>query len=304
YAVLVTAYGGPDSLEDIEPYLLNIRGGRPTPPALVEEVKERYRLIGGRSPLPEITRAQAQALEARLRAHGEDCRVYVGMRHWHPYIREAVGHIVQDGVRQVVALCLAPHYSRMSIGAYFQEVREAQRELGVDLDVTYVKSWNDHPLLLQAIAEKVEMGLAHFPEDVRDQVQVLFTAHSLPARILDQGDPYDAELRETVRGVVALLSRVPRWRFCYQSAGRSNEPWLGPQIEEVVMELAEAGHKYILVAPIGFVADQVEVLYDIDIACRKMAADRGAWLERTESLNTSPTFIEALASIVREQVNR
>jgi len=294
------AYGGPDSLDDIEPYLLDIRGGRQTPAELVEEIKERYAQIGGRSPLLEITQAQARALEERLngQSDSEHYRVYVGMRHWPPYIKEAVTQIAEDGIDRVVALCMAPHYSRMSVGAYFKKIEEAQAELGVDLDVTCVESWHDHPLFLQAVAEKVRAGLQKFPPEVRDDVKVVFTAHSLPAAIVGQGDPYDRQLRETAQGVADLLGNID-WQFSYQSAGASSAQWLGPQIEDVVVELAEAGHKNILVAPIGFVADHVEILYDIDIEARAHAEQAGARLERTESMNVTPLFIEALAHIIR-----
>jgi len=299
------AYGGPNSLDDIEAYLLNIRGGRNTPPELVEKVRERYALIGGRSPLLEITRAQARALEERLNAaaDGPRYRVYVGMRHWHPYIREAVAQIVEDGLRNVVALCMTPHYSQMSVGAYFQKLQEAQEALGVEMDVAYVVSWHDHPLFIQAMADKVRAALQRFPGEVRNQVRIIFTAHSLPAALMEQGDPYDAQVRETARLVARQLGlEAGDWQLCYQSAGARNVKWLGPQIEDVIVGLAEAGHKNILVAPIGFVADQAEILYDIDIACRNLAATRGAHLERTESLNTSPTFIEALADITQHAI--
>jgi protoporphyrin/coproporphyrin ferrochelatase len=326
YAVLMMAYGGPNSLDDVEPYLLDVRGGRTTPPELVGEVRERYARIGGRSPLLEITRAQAEALErclngltpgAREPEHGErgsgppEARVYVGMRHWYPYIGEAVMRMAQDGVRRAVALCMAPHYSRMSIGAYFQRLQEAKEALGNELKVAYVESWHDHPLLVKAIAERVEAALERFPSEIRDQVVVIFTAHSLPAALAEQGDPYDAQVQETARLVAERLGLAPAgagpagetqtrpYRFSYQSAGARNVKWLGPAIEDVVAELAEAGQKNILVAPVGFVADHVEILYDIDIVCRDLAGARGARLERTESLNTSPTFIGALADIVR-----
>jgi len=307
YAVLLMAYGGPNSLDDIEAYLLDIRGGRETPPDLVKEVRERYALIGGRSPLLDITRAQAQALEEHLNAGaaGPGYRVYVGMRHWYPYIREAVAQIVKDGLQNVVALCMTPHYSRMSVGAYFQKLREAQEALGVEahgrapLHMARVESWHDHPLFIQAVADKVKSALERFPAEMWPQVKIVFTAHSLPAALMEQGDPYEAQLRETARLVAAQLElEADDWQLCYQSAGAHNFRWLGPQLEDVVTELAEAGHKHILVAPIGFVADHVEVLYDIDIACRDLAAAQGVHLERTESLNTSPIFIQALADIV------
>ena len=304
-AVLVMAYGGPLSLDDVEPYLLDVRGGRHTPKELVEEVRHRYALIGGRSPLLDITTAQARALEERLNAEGGPYRfrAYVGMRHWHPYIREAVARIVADGWREVVAIAMAPHYSRMSIGAYIRAVEEALAELGAQLSVTYVRHWGNHPLFVQAVAEKVRAALARFPEGAREHVFLLFTAHSLPAAIVEQGDPYEAQLLESAR-LVAEAAHIPpeRWRFCYQSAGASNAKWLGPDIGDVIEELAGAGHTNVLVVPVGFVADHVEILYDIDIEARQVAEAHGIRLERTESLNTSPLFIQALADIVRSHL--
>ncbi len=303
YAVLMMAYGGPDSLDDIEEYLLDVRHGRRTPPALVEEIKERYAEIGGKSPLLEVTQAQAEALEKRLNelSAGPEYRVYVGMRHWTPYIKEAMAQIVEDGIDQVIGICMAPHYSRMSIGAYIEKAEEARKELNPDLDITYVESWHDHPLFVETIAENVEEAFQKFPAEAQDDVKVVFTAHSLPAAIMEQGDPYDEQLKETAHLVAEQLDDVD-WMFSYQSAGASNAKWLGPQIEDVVVELAEAGRENILVAPIGFVADHVEILYDIDIEARGYAEEAGARLERTESMNVIPSFIDALADLVRQRV--
>lgn len=303
YAVLMMAYGGPDSLDDIEEYLLDIRGGRRTPHELVEEIAARYAEIGGRSPLLDITRAQAAALEARLNEEGTDARfrVYVGMRHWHPYIKEAVANIAADGMDRLIGICMAPHYSRMSIGAYIRQAEEAQAELGIGLDATYIESWGTHPLFIQAIVNKIRAGLQKFPAGERQDVQVIFTAHSLPVAIMEQGDPYDQQLRQTAQTAAQLLGDV-QWQFSYQSAGASTDTWLGPQIEDVVVDLAQSGHRNILVAPIGFVADHVEILYDIDIEARGYAEEAGARLERTDSMNVTPVFIEALADIVRQHV--
>jgi ferrochelatase len=302
--ILLMAYGGPDSLEDVEPYLLDIRGGRPTSRELVEEIKERYALIGGRSPLLELTREQAQALEAHLNREGERrYRTYVGMRHWRPRIKEAVARMAEDGIRRAVALVLAPHYSRMSAGAYFHHLEEAVRELGADVEFARVDSWHAHRGLIEALAEKAEQALARFDgQGGAGLPKVLFTAHSLPTRILEWGDPYDAQLRETARLLAGRLDLPEdRWLFCYQSAGASSEPWLGPPIEEVIAEQARAGEQRLLVVPIGFVCDHVEILYDIDIESRQLAEQHGVHLERSESLNASPTFIAALAEIVRRE---
>jgi ferrochelatase len=302
--ILLMAYGGPDSLDDVEPYLLDIRGGRPTSPELVEEIKERYALIGGRSPLLDITCQQAQALEAQLNRTGDArFRAYVGMRHWQPRIKEVVAHMAEDGIEQAVALVMAPHYSRMSTGAYFARLDEALQDLGANIAFTCVESWHDHPGLIAALEEKSIEALTRYESDGTDALpKVIFSAHSLPTRILDWGDPYDVQLRETAALVAEQLNLPPDcWLFCYQSAGRSPEPWLGPQIEDVIVELAGAGEKRLLVVPIGFVCDHVEVLYDIDIEGRQLAETHGARLERSESLNASPTFIAALAEIVKSK---
>jgi ferrochelatase len=300
--VLLMAYGGPDSLDDVEPYLLDIRGGRPTSRELVEEIRERYALIGGRSPILEITKQQAEALEKHLNQAGETrFRTYIGMRHWQPRIREAVAQMAQDGIEKAVAVVMAPHYSQMSIGAYFKRLDEALEDLGVNIIFNRIESWHNHPSFISALAEKATRALARFANDGAEGLpKVIFSAHSLPTRILDWGDPYDTQLRETARLVAEQLSLPPdRWLFCYQSAGRSAEPWLGPQIEEVIVELAQAGEQRLLVVPVGFVCDHVEILYDLDIEARQLAEAHGARLERSESLNASPVFIAALADIVR-----
>ena len=304
--LLLMAYGSPDSLDDTEAYLLDIRGGRPTSKELVEEIKERYAEIGGRSPLLEITRQQAAALEAEMnRQHGASgvaFRSYVGMRHWDPRIKEAVAQMAKDGITQAIAMVMAPHSSRMSTGAYYNSLLEAISELGANLEVAWIENWHDHPGLIEAIAKKAEAAKERFNGVAP---YMIFTAHSLPARILAQADPYDDQLNETAKLLAKRLDLTDhRWRFSYQSAGQSPEPWLGPQIEDVVVDLAESGEKNLLVVPIGFVCDHVEVLYDIDIACRKIAAEHGARLERSASLNTSPAFIRALADIAWERMGK
>ncbi len=311
-AVLLMAYGTPNSPEEIEPYYTDIRGGRKPSPENLRELTERYERIGGRTPLLDITRAQANALQAQL---GDDYRVYIGMKHWHPYIAQAVDEIARDGLNRVIALALAPHYSRFSIDGYIQRVRDAIQKCGAPLDVTFVESWNDHPLFLRAVAQKMEEAREKFGADWKD-IQVIFSAHSLPERILQSNDPYPQELRETCEGVAALVG-LPQWRFAYQSAGRTGEKWLGPDIlatlDEIAKEQACEGSSpreqrgaqpsqgcRVLVAPIGFVADHLEVLYDIDVECAERARELGLDLRRIESPNANPAFIAALAAIVRE----
>ncbi len=288
-AVLLLAYGGPGSLDDVEPYLQDVRGGRPTAPELVAEIKGRYARIGGRSPILERTEAQAQALG---RALGPAWPVYVGMRHWHPFIAETVERMVACGQRRVVAIVLAPHYSALSVGAYEKKLLDAARGR---LELALVRSWGDHPKFLEAVAERVRQALQRFPAP--GAVQVLFTAHSLPERILAAGDPYADELQASA-AQVARLAGVGEWRFAYQSAGATPEPWLGPEAGAVMTELA-ATRKNFLIVPIGFVSDHVEVLYDVDVAYRGLAERLGVRLERTDSLNDDPLLVAALADLAR-----
>ncbi len=295
--VLLMAHGSPDSIDEMGPYLQLVRGGRPTPPTLVDEIRERYRLIGGRSPLLDLTRAQAKALEARLNAHGTRFRVYVGMRHWHPFIKETVAQIVADGLRRVIAVSMAPQYSQLSVGAYQHAVEGARAELGVDLDITTVQSWHDHPRLLQAFAERVQEAIAQLAEEARSQVRMVFTAHSLPERLRTQGDPYPGEVERTAAGVAKLLG-LTTWDVAYQSQGATAEPWLGPTLDDIFARCAAQGQRQILLVPVGFVCDHMEILYDIDILGQQIAREKGLSLMRTASLNTSPTFNEALASVV------
>lgn len=297
--VLLMAYGGPDSLEDIPAFLLDVRGGRPTSQALIEGITENYRQIGGKSPLLAITRQQAALLEERLNADtpaGIRYRTYVGMRHWTPWIKDAVDQMMADGVRRAVALVMAPHYSEMSTARYFARLDEALAAYDAPFTYNAITSYHDHPLLIRALAERVRQGLAEMPPDT----VVIFSAHSLPVRIMAQGDPYDSQLKETARLVAYEVGlSEEQWTFCYQSAGRSPEPWLGPPIEEHVIALARQGHKHMLSCVVGFVADHVEVLFDIDIKAKQIAADAGAQLKRTPSLNDDPLFIAALADLVQ-----
>jgi ferrochelatase len=303
--VLLMAYGAAGSLDEIEPYLMDIRGGRPTSPQLVEEVKHRYQLMGGKSPLLEITKQQAAALEKRLNQGQPRFKTYIGMRHWHPYIKDTVATIAADGLQEMVALCLTPYYSKMSVGAYYQKLDEAVSALGgtagASFKIRRIESWNDHPKLIEAIADKVTRALERFPSDIRINVPLLFSAHSLPERILAEKDPYPQELLETIELVMKKIGPYA-WRFAYQSKGRTPEPWLGPDAAAVIDELHAQGHRHLLMAPIGFISDHMETLYDVDVMYREQCRSKGIQLERAESLNASPAFIEALAAVVRENL--
>jgi ferrochelatase len=297
-AVLLMAMGGPDCLESVEPFLLDVRGGRPTPPELVEEIRERYRATGGKSPAVGITKDVAKKLEARLNASGgRPYRVYVGLRHWHPFIKETFADLLVESPDRIVGFCMAPQQSSLSTGAYRKKVEEAQAAQHSTCPVSYVGSWNRHPKLIAAIVQNIQQGLLKFPDDVRTNVPVLFTAHSLPERIVAMKDPYPAEVRQTVEAVTAKLGSQPT-RFAYQSQGRSSEPWLGPTVESAIEDLAKAGHRYVLVAPIGFLCDHVETLYDIDIELKQLAQIHGMQLERIAMLNDSPAMIDTLADVL------
>jgi ferrochelatase len=290
-AVLIMAYGGPGSLKEVEPYLMDVRGGRATSPHLVEEIRARYARIGGRSPILELTRAQAGGVG---RALGDGFRAYVGMRHWHPYIKEAVDEIARAGHRRVVGVVMAPHYSSMSVGAYEKKMLEAAQ--GAGLETALVRNWWAHPRFLDAVAQRITEALQRFPRP--KDVQIIFTAHSLPQRILDVGDPYPEELKNSAAQVAGRL-QLPNWRFAYQSAGATSEPWLGPDADEVITELAKAGHQAVLLAPIGFVCDHVEILYDIDVEYQGLAKRLGIQLERIASLNDDPGLVAAVADVAR-----
>jgi ferrochelatase len=291
-AVLVMAYGGPGNIDEVEPYLMDVRGGRTTSPALVQEIRDRYARIGGRSPILELTRAQAAAIG---RALGDRFTVSVGMRHWHPYIAEAVEAIVGAGQRCLVGVVMAPHYSGMSVGAYEKKMLEAA---GGRLETALVRSWWEQPAFLDAVGDRMTQALQRFPKP--SAVQVIFTAHSLPERILKAGDPYPEELKASAAKVAERMHPpLKGWRFAYQSAGATSEPWLGPDAEEVITELARAGHEAVLLVPIGFVCDHVEILYDIDVEYQGLAKRLGIQLERTASLNDDPGLVSAVAGVVR-----
>ncbi len=299
-AVLMLAYGSPDSVDGMEYYLSDIRGGRPMSKEFVEEFRHRYSLIGGKSPLTELTYEQAKKTGEELQKRGYDWPVFVGMRHWSPWIKDAVGQMYVNGLEEAVAIVMAPHYSKMSIGKYWAKVNEAQEALGSNIKFTLVDSWYQQPKFLQAVENHIRAGLEKFSPEVRAKVKIVFTAHSLPARLIKMGDSYDDQLKDNARLVADRLGDVD-WMFSYQSAAETGEPWLGPQIEEVVVDLAKAGYRHMLVAPIGFVCDHVEILYDIDIEAKQIAEEHGIQLERIESMNSTPLFIEAVTDAILEK---
>ncbi len=282
------AHGTPSSLDEMPQYLERVRGGRPPSPELVAEMRSNYRAIGGRSPLTEITRAQAAALAQRL---GGDVPVAVGMRNWKPFIDEALGELAAAGVDRVIGIPMAPQFSTLSVQKYIDAARAALTAAASPIEFHPIRSFHAHPLLIEAFAERLRAA------DPAPDELVVFTAHSLPARTIEAGDQYANEVAQTARAV-AERSGVARYEIAYQSAGRTPEPWLGPSLDALVEERAAHVPRF-LVAPIGFVCDHTEILFDIDVQAAAAAQRAGAALRRTESLNTSPTFIRVLEDLVR-----
>jgi len=288
-AVLLMAHGTPSSLDEMPEYLKLVRGGRPPSPELVEEMRRNYAAIGGRSPLTDLTMAQADALRARL---GADVPVAVGMRNWRPFIKDALEDLVRQGATRIVGVPMAPQFSTLSVQKYVDAARAAL-PAGVQFDA--VTSYHAHPRLLEAFAGRVRAA------SVREDETVVFTAHSLPVRVIEGGDVYANEVAATARGV-ADLAGIGRFETAYQSAGRTPEPWIGPDLSELIAARAAAGARRFLIVPVGFVCDHTEILFDVDVQAAGAAREAGATLRRTESLNTSPAFIDALEEIVRARL--
>ena len=289
-AVLVMAYGTPKGLADVEAYYTDIRRGRPPSAEQLEELTERYRAIGGRSPLLEITERQAQGVGERL-----GVPAYVGQKHAAPFIPDAVARMKADGIERAVGLVLAPHYSSMSIGDYSRRATAAAEATGWAGTITMVQSWHVEPAFIDLLADYCKKALASLPETVRDQTTFVFTAHSLPAAIVRNNDPYPEQLRETAEAVAGQLG-LERWQVGWQSAGRTSDPWLGPDVLEILDSLA-ANADGVVVCPCGFVADHLEVLYDLDIEAKQRADELGIPFTRTRSPNDDPAFLDMLAGV-------
>ena len=292
-AVLLMAHGTPESVDQMADYLRLVRGGREPSAELIEEMTHNWEAIGGRSPLTDITLQQGRALQTQLAADGLALPVAVGMRNWRPFIADAVGEIHRNGAVRIVGIPLAPQFSTLSVQKYMDAAKAA---LPPGVAFSCVRSFHDHPLLIEAFAEKVRAAAPQSDEDV------VFTAHSLPQRVAQAGDPYPNEVASTARAVADRCG-IGSFRTAYQSAGRTPEPWLGPDLSDFVRERAAAGVRRMLVVPIGFVCDHTEILFDIDAQAAGVAREAGVELRRTESLNTSPTFISMLAALVAREVS-
>ena len=318
-AVLLLAHGTPETVDQIPEYLRNVVSGRPMPQHVIEEIQHRYGLIGepkGHSPLTDLTLVQGELLAAEL-----GVPVYVGMRNWRPYIADVVKQMRADGIEEFSAICLAPQNSRTSVGLY----RRAALAEATGMKMDFIEGWADEPLLAEAFADRLRAVLSPLAAELGKPVPVLFTAHSVPCRTIQtpaasEGqpilwptgkpgsaatpDPYPVEAKHTAEKVAALVPEIEAWYFAFQSQGASGGPWIGPGVEPTLDALAEEGVTAVILQPIGFLCDHVEILYDIDIAFREHAANLGIRLERPESLNSSPILTQALAKLARESFAR
>jgi ferrochelatase len=303
--VLVMSYGTPESLDQVEAYYTHIRRGHPPTAEQLKDLTDRYEaIVGGFFPLRENTNKQVQALEQRLNADYPELSFtcYQGLKHASPYIEDGIERMVQDGIEQAVGVVLAPHYSVMSVGGYIKRAQDKAAELG--LKISFVKSYHLHPQLIEALSERVSDTLKRFGDTAKDDIRVVFTAHSLPEKILEMRDPYPEQLLETSRAI-AEKTGIGNWQFGWQSAGQTGTPWLGPDILDVLETVSrEEQIKNVLVCPIGFVSDHLEVLYDLDIEAQKKARELGIHLERTPSLNTDPLYMAVLSDVVKAQCER
>jgi len=282
------AHGTPSSLDEMPEYLTLVRGGRPPSPELLHEMRENYGAIGGRSPLTDITNAQAAALRARL---GPEMPVAVGMRNWTPFIKDAIGELAAAGVTRVIGIPMAPQFSTLSVQKYHDAAASA---LPAGMQFEAVESFHLHPMLIEAFAERVRAAQPK-PDEL-----VIFTAHALPVRVIESGDRYADEVAETARAVAGRAG-VANYALAFQSAGRTPEPWIGPELPKVIDDRSVTIRKF-LVVPIGFVCDHTEILFDIDVQAAQVAREFSTTLRRTESLNTSPTFIAMLEDLVRTRL--
>jgi len=309
--VLLMTYGSPTTLDDLPQYLSNVRGGRPLDPAeeaeLVAEFRRRYELIGG-SPLLPITQAQAAALQDELnRRHpnGPTFQVDTGMRFAPPYIAEVATQVAQ-GADTLVGVIMSPQYSPILMRGYVTTLRDAVAKMGRDdLKVAITEDWHMQPDFVAAVAERVREALDAMPPDVRKRTPVLLSAHSMPLRVVEGEPDYIANLKQTA-AEIARLAGLPddRWFFCYQSAGHTKEEWLSPDFADMMPELRAAGYDHVLIAPVQFLADHLEILYDIEIGAREQAEEHGVVFARTQSLNTAPRFIASLAAVVEDTMRR
>ena len=294
HGVLVMAYGTPDRLEDVERYYTHIRRGSVPPPELLADLVSRYEAVGGPTALNRTTRAQAEGIARALARRGHEVPVYIGFKHVPPFVGDAVARMAAEGVERAVGLVLAPHYSLRSIAEYERYAEDA-RPPGLALDV--IRSWHDDPGLIAWLATRLREALARASGDAR----VLFTAHSVPRPPAGLEDPYAEQLRETCE-LVANAAGVEAWEFAYQSAGRTADTWLGPDVLATIDTIADRGHDAVVIQAVGFVADHLESLYDLDVEARRAAESRGLRYSRAAMPNDDPAFVDVLAGIVEARL--
>lgn len=296
--VLVMSYGTPENMDRIEAYYTLIRKGRAPSAEHLEDLTKRYESIGGVFPLRKNTDKQVRALETYLNTIGRDAEFicYQGLKYASPFIEDGIRQMVSDGIREAIGIVLAPHYSTMSVLTYIKRSKEIADSLG--LSMAFVESYHLHPKLIEALSVRVDEALTRFHNTSREEVRVIFSAHSLPETILQVKDPYPEQLLETSRAICEKTG-ITNWQFAWQSAGKTGTPWLGPDILDVLRSIhTEEGIQSVLVCPIGFVSDHLEILFDLDIEAKNQAKELGMHLERTDSLNDDPLYIQTLAEEV------
>ncbi len=298
-AILMIGYGAPEKIEDIRPFLENVAKGRPIPPDRLEEVAHHYELFGGKSPLNEYTYKQARALQNKLAEYGHDIPVYVGMRNWHPFTPNTIKEMYDNGARKVIGMIMAAHQSDASWEKYQRDVQEALTGLGIEMEFDYSPPLFDHPLFIEDSADRVQDCLDEIPTEEYPETMILFTAHSIPVPMAE-ASPYVEQLTTTARLIAEKLN-YSNWRLVYQSrSGRPTDPWLEPDVCDVIEKISKEGVKNVIAQPIGFICDHIEVLFDIGVEAQETSDEVGIKLYRANTVNDDPKFIEAMADVVQK----
>ena len=301
-AILMIGYGAPEKIEDIRPFLENVAKGRPIPPDRLEEVAHHYELFGGKSPLNEYTYKQARALQNKLAEYGHDIPIYVGMRNWHPFTPDTIKKIYDNGARKVIGMIMAAHQSDASWEKYQRDVQEALTGLGIEMTFDYSPPLFDHPLFIEDSADRVQDCLDEIPTEEYPETMILFTAHSIPVPMAE-ASPYVEQLTTTARLIAEKLN-YDNWRLVYQSrSGRPTDPWLEPDVCDVIEEISKEGVKNVIAQPIGFICDHIEVLFDIGVEAQETSDEVGIKLYRANTVNDDPKFIEAMADVVQKMMD-
>jgi len=301
-AILMIGYGAPERIEDIRPFLQNVAKGRPIPPDRLEEVAHHYELFGGKSPLNEYTYKQASGLQNKLAENGYEIPVYVGMRNWRPFIPDTIREMSEKGVKKAIGMIMAAHQSDASWERYQRDVQEALTELGIEMEFKYSAPLFNHPLFIEDSADRVLDCLNEIPPEEYSQTMILFTAHSIPTPMAE-ASPYVEQLMTTAR-LIAQRLNYDNWRLVYQSrSGQPTDPWLEPDVCDVIEEIAKEGVKNVIAQPIGFICDHIEVLFDIGIEAQEVSDEAGINLLRAKTVNDDPKFIEAMADVVEKMVD-